>query len=146
MTENPDANQKPWRFQKGQSGNPAGKPKGTRHKATLAAEALFDGEAERLTRTAIDKALEGDATALRLCLERILPPRRDRPVSFAMPRIESADDAAKGMGAILLAVAAGELTPGVGAELSKLVEGFIRTLEAVEIEGRLARLEERMPH
>ncbi len=133
-------------FEKGQSGNPAGKPKGARHKATLAAEALFDGEAERLTRTAIDKALEGDATALRLCLERILPPRRDRPVSFAMPRIESADDAAKGMAAILAAVAAGELTPGEGAELSKLIEGVIRTLEAVEIEERLAKLEERMPH
>jgi hypothetical protein len=53
-------------------GNP-GKPKGTRHKATRAALALLDGEAEALTRQAVTMALEGDTTALRLCLERIAP-------------------------------------------------------------------------
>src|SRR5918997_104236 len=67
-----------------QAGNP-GRPKGARNKATLAAEALLDGEAEALTRKAVEMALSGDATAMRLCLERIAPPRKDRPVSFAMP-------------------------------------------------------------
>jgi hypothetical protein len=55
-------------WKKGQSGNPAGPPKGTRHKATIAAEALLDGEVEALTRKAIERALEGDGVALRLCL------------------------------------------------------------------------------
>jgi Family of unknown function (DUF5681) len=50
-------------WKKGQSGNPAGPPKGTRHKATIAAEALLDGEVEALTRTAIERALEGDGVA-----------------------------------------------------------------------------------
>jgi hypothetical protein len=73
------------RFRKGQSGNPSGRPRGARNKATLAVEALLDGEAEALTRKAIERALEGDTTALRLCLDRLLPPRKDRLVSFAMP-------------------------------------------------------------
>ena len=57
-------------------GNP-GRPKGARHKTTLAIEALLDGEAEALTRKAIELAKAGDLVALRLCLDRICPPRKD---------------------------------------------------------------------
>jgi hypothetical protein len=63
----------------------AGKAKGARHKATLAAESLLDGEAEKLTRTAIERALAGDGVALRLCLERLIPPRKDRPIRIDLP-------------------------------------------------------------
>ena len=86
-------------------------------------------------------ALGGDATALRLCLERIAPPRRDAPVTFDLPPMETARDAAKAAGAVLGAVAEGELTPGEGASLMALVEGFRRTLETTELEARLAALE-----
>jgi len=119
----------------------SGKPKGTRHKATQAALALLDGEAEALTRQAVTLALGGDTTALRLCLERITPPRRDAPVTFDLPPMETARDAAKAAGAVLGAVAEGELTPGEGAALMALVEGFRRTLETTELEARLAALE-----
>src|SRR3954469_16604258 len=71
-------------FQKGQSGNPSGKPKGTRHRVTMAAETLMEGEAEAITRKAIELAKEGDSPALRLCMDRIYPPRRDRPVRFRL--------------------------------------------------------------
>ena len=60
-------------------GNP-GKPTGTRHRATRAVAELLDGESGALTRKALEMALAGDTTALRLCLERIAPPRRDSPV------------------------------------------------------------------
>jgi hypothetical protein len=60
-------------FERGRSGNPSGRPKGHRNKATMAIEELLDGEAEGLARKVIDKALEGDMAALRLCLERLLP-------------------------------------------------------------------------
>jgi Family of unknown function (DUF5681) len=73
-------------FEKEQSGNHAGRPPGTRHKVSLAAEALLDGKSEALTRKAIDLALAGDTTALRLCLERILPPRKSRKVALELPR------------------------------------------------------------
>ena len=122
------------------AGNP-GKPRGTRHKATRAALALLDGEAEALTRQAVTMALEGDTTALRLCLERIAPPRRDAPVTFDLPPMQSAADAAKAAGGVLEAVALGDLTPTEGAHIMALVETYRRTLETTEIEHRLAALE-----
>ena len=123
------------------AGNP-GKPKGTRHKATRAALALLDGEAEALTRQAVTMALEGDTTALRLCLERIAPPRRDAPVTFDLPRMDTACDAAKAAGGVLEAVALGELTPIEGAHVMSLIETYRRTLETSELECRVAALEE----
>lgn len=121
-------------------GNP-GKPPGARHKATRAVEALLDGEAETLSRKAVELALEGDTTALRLCLERIAPPRKDSPVTFHLPKMKSAGDAARAAAAILQAVASGELTPTQGAHAMGLVDGFRRVLEVTEIETRLADLE-----
>jgi hypothetical protein len=121
-------------------GNP-GKPRGARHKATQVALALLDGEAGALTRKAVEMALAGDTTALRLCLERIAPPRRDAPVQFTLPRMETARDAARAAGAVLEAVAAGELTPTEGAHLMALVERYRRTLETTELEARVAALE-----
>ena len=123
-------------------GNP-GKPKGARHKATKAALAMLDGEAEALTRQAVTMALGGDTTALRLCLERIAPPRKDAPVQFDIPPMQSAADAATAAGAVLDAVAGGELTPTEGAHIMGLVEGYRRTLETSELEARVVALEEK---
>ncbi|MGH1572670.1 DUF5681 domain-containing protein [Methylobacterium sp. P31] len=129
------------RFQPGQSGNPAGRAKGTRTRATLAMEALLDGEAEALTRKAIEMALDGDGPALRLCLDRLCPPRRDRHVPFALPPIACAADAVKASAALVAAVAAGELTPSEVAELGKPVETVLRGIELTDVQDRLARLE-----
>jgi hypothetical protein len=133
---------KSWQFQPGQSGNPKGRPQGCRHRATVAAEALLDGEAEGLTRKAIELALAGDTTALRLCIERILPARKDRPVQLQVPEIEGVEDLTKATMALVQAVAAGELSPTEAAEVAKLVEAHRRTVETVELEQRLQRVEE----
>jgi hypothetical protein len=99
------------RFRPGQSGNPAGRPKGSRHKASLAVDALLEGQADALTQKAIDKALEGDAAALRLCLDRLAPARKDVPISFALPPIKNAADTVTASASLLEAVASGEVTP-----------------------------------
>jgi hypothetical protein len=129
------------RWRKGASGNRAGKPRGARHKATLAAEILLEGEAEALSRKAVELALRGDVSALRLCLDRIVPPRKDRPVCFELPAMTESKDAVSALAAIVVAVAAGELTPAEAAELSKVVDGYTRALQAVEFEARLTKLE-----
>ena len=90
-----DGNRGMGKFQKGQSGNPAGRKSGSRHKASLAVEALLDDEAEKLSRKAIEMALDGNAVALRLCLERIAPPRRGRrPVNLDLGPVKTSADLA----------------------------------------------------
>lgn len=129
------------KFEKGKSGNPAGKPKGARHRTTLAVEKLLEGEAEELTRKAIELALGGDVTALRLCLERIAPARKDAPVTFEMPEMKSAADAAAAVGAILESVAAGHLSPDEARSIAPLIETFRKTLETEDLERRISELE-----
>ena len=129
------------KFEKGQSGNPAGRPKGVRNKTTLAVEALLDGEAEAITRKAIEKAKDGDMTAIRLCLDRLAPPAKDRPVSFTFPQMEKAANAVTAASAIVEAVAAGELTPCEAGEVMKIVDIYTRTLQAADIEARVEVLE-----
>jgi hypothetical protein len=123
-----------------QPGNP-GKPKGARHKTTLAMEALLDNEGEALTRVAIKKAKSGDMIALRLCMDRLVPVRKDRHVSFELPKIEQAADAAKASAAIVQAVADGDLTPSEASELTRVLESYSRILEVADHEERLKRLE-----
>lgn len=123
-------------------GNPGKKP-GTRHKTTLAVQALLDGEGEALTRKAVDLALAGDVTALRLCLERITPARKDAPVLFELPPMDGAACAAAAMGEILSSVASGGLTPGEASGLAGLVEAYRKALETTELEARLKVLEEK---
>jgi hypothetical protein len=130
-------------FQKGRSGNPGGRPRGARNAATVIAEELLDGEAAIITRKAIDLAKEGNPVALRLCLDRLLPPRRDRPVNFRIPPLNSAEDASNALSAITAAVACGELTPTEAGELSHVVEAYVKALEVTEIERRLKALEDR---
>jgi hypothetical protein len=119
-----------------------GKPKGTRHRTTQAVEALLDGEAQALTRKAVELALEGDTTALRLCLERIAPPRREAAVAVDIPVIETAGDLPKAIASLLAAAGRGDLTPGEAGRLAALVGEAGKALETRDIEERLRRLEE----
>ena len=142
MTAKTDRQQKQHLFKKGQSGNPKGRPQGSRHKATLAALLLLEGEASALTRKAIDVALGGDIVALRLCLDRIVPPAKDRPVSITVPSVETAADLPKVTAALLSAVGAGEIGPSEAATLAKLVEVHRGALELADITERIKKLEE----
>ena len=128
-------------FRRGRSGNPDGRPKGSRNVTTVALESLLDGQATVLTQKAIDLALTGDMAALRLCLDRILPPRKDRPLTFNFPAITNAAEAANTMSAILAAVASGEITPTEASEIGKLVDSYVRAVEATELAARIERLE-----
>jgi hypothetical protein len=129
------------KFTKGQSGNPSGKPKGCRNATTILFDELLKDNAKELIEKTIEMAKGGDGPALRLCIERLAPARKDRPVWFDLPEMKEAKDAVSASAAIVAAVAAGDLTPSEAAELSKLVDSYARTLQAVEFEERLSKLE-----
>ena len=129
-------------FAKGRSGNPGGRRRGSRNKATLAAAALLAGESEALTRKAVEMALAGDPIAMRLCIERVLPPCRERAVKFRLPPIEgaltgetsglSARDVALAMNAVTSALAQGEITPCEAERIAGVVDTFVRAIEATK--------------
>jgi hypothetical protein len=109
------------------------------------AEALFDREAEGLTRKAVELAYEGNAGVLRACLDRVVPPRRERSVSFRMPRIKGPADLAPAMGAVATAAAEGAITPGEAAHFAQLVDTMVRAIQTTDFEHRLRQLEPAKP-
>lgn len=134
----------PQLFKPGQSGNPRGKPKGTRNKATLAVLALLESGAEEITRAIIAAARGGDMTAARMVLDRLAPPARERMVELPeLPDTKDVQGVADAQAAILHAVAAGELTPGEASTLSGIVEARRKAIETAELEQRITKLEDR---
>ena len=131
-------------WKKGESGNPAGKKTGTRHKATLAVERLLDGEGEELTRKAIELAKDGDLTALKLCLERICPPRKSRPINIDLPDVKTSEGVSLAQTSVVQAVGEGEITPEEGQVLSNILESRRKSIESEDHERRLYELESRM--
>jgi hypothetical protein len=140
--ENAAGKQRGRPFRKGRSGNPSGKPRGTRHKATMAVQALLEGEAEALTRKCIDLAKEGDTTALRLCMERLAPAVKSRAVNLTLPAIETAADILKAQAATIGAMAKGDITPDEAVTIANVLEAKRRAIETVQMEERIARLEQ----
>ena len=114
-------------FQRGApSPNPSGRPLGSKNRTTLAAELLLDGEAEAITRKAVELAKAGDQTALRLCFGHIFQLRRGRRICIDLASVNIAEDGPRVLAEIVAAVAAGELTLEDAADLSKLVESLFR--------------------
>jgi hypothetical protein len=132
-------------FRKGRSGNPAGRRPGCRNRATMLAEGLLEDEAQALTRKAVELALEGDTTALRLCLERILPRQRSRAVAFELPAVDRVEDLTGAMGAVFQEVAGGRLRFDEGATLIGMLETRRRAFETIDMEQRLQALEAEAP-
>jgi Family of unknown function (DUF5681) len=110
-------------FQPGKSGNPAGRPKGALNRSTVAALAMLEGEAEALTRKVVELALAGDVTALRLCLERLVPPVKERAIpagAVTLPKLSN-DTANAATAEVVEAVANGRITPTEGERLCGLL-------------------------
>jgi hypothetical protein len=121
-----------------------GRPAGSRNKATAAREQMLDSHGDAITKKCALMALQGDPTALRLCMERLLPPRKQHAVIFKMPPIATAADVGQGFETLLQAVARGQLTPAEGQVIASMLENRRRSIETEELERRMQALEHRL--
>ena len=139
MTEKKKAPPHAWK--PGQSGNPKGKPHGTRNKATQMVLGLMEGSAEEITHAVLTAARAGDLSAAKMVLERLAPPMRERPINIELPATASAQGCSEAQDAILQAVGAGDLLPGEGVALAGIVENRRRAIETVALDERITALE-----
>jgi hypothetical protein len=142
MTEH--APPKDTRFRPGQSGNPSGRPAGSRSKTCVALDALAQGEAAEIVKAMIEKAKEGDGQSGRVILERIWPPRKGARLTFDLPEVTKADDLPGAIAAINRQVADGEISPDEGMLIVGLLDAQRRAIETSELADRVALLEERL--
>ena len=107
-------------------------------------EQMLEGEAQRLTRKVIDLALGGDLTALRLCMERLVPPRKDRPIHLDLPPIQTVQQISMAMTSIAAAISEGQITPGEGETVANILAVQKDVIATGELERRVEELEEKM--
>lgn len=132
-------------YKPGQSGNPAGKPPGTRSKATQAVLALMEGAGDDIVRAVIKAAQGGDLTAAKMVIDRLAPPAKERPVSLPdFPDTSTIQGVNQAQQVILEAVANGDLMPGEAATLSSITEARRKSLETQELTDRIDQLERRL--
>ncbi len=130
-------------FIKGQSGNPKGKPKGTRHTATQISYALMEGRLEQVLETVVERAVGGDITACKMIIDKVLPCPKDRSINIALPRIDDLKGVSFAQTKILEAVSNGEVTPNEGERITSIIESRRKLIETIELEARISRLESR---
>ena len=119
-------------------GNP-GRPAGSRNRLTRITSTLLEGDAEALYHKARDLALAGNVHLLTFLLGRILP--RERPVDIDLPEIDSAEDAADAITAIMRQVAQGSLTPNEGAALAVIVRTNRQAIDVADLMKRIDAIE-----
>lgn len=130
-------------FQKGQSGNPAGRPVGARNHTTVLLAKLMESEAVDVMRAVVTAAKSGDMAAAKILVDRLVPQRKGAPTPFELPDISGVTGVGAALDAVLRAVATGELTPEEAGALGGLLEARRRTWESEEVERRLAAIEQR---
>jgi hypothetical protein len=129
------------RFQKGETGNPAGRPRGALNRATVLAQELLAARVENIANKLIELAEGGDMRAIRVCMERLVPATRHQPIAVELPPVKRPADSVEAAAAIAAAVAAGELTATEAAKLAKVVEVYVRALDSKGFDERLGKLE-----
>jgi Family of unknown function (DUF5681) len=117
------------RFQPGQSGNPGGRPTGSLNKKTIAAQAVMEERAEEMASNLLDRAKNGDPTAMRLCMGQLVPSGRNRRVAIELPVVKTPEDAELALTVVTDELAAGNLSISEASALVGLIDRMLRVAE-----------------
>ena len=131
-------------FEPGRSGNPNGRPVGSRNRIARALEELIDGKAEALVAKVIEKALEGDSSMLRALLSKTVPAQRARTVELELPSIETTADAPAASAAVLAACSCGEISPAEAEAIMALIKTHVGIIGGKDVEARLSAVESKL--
>jgi hypothetical protein len=131
-------------FKKGQSGNPKGRPAGSKTTSTLIAEQLIDGQAEAIVQKIFSMAMRGDALMLRWLGDRIVAPRRERRTKFELPPVKTVEDIVAATEAICVAVSDGRLSASEAGDLSAALDRRLSALAAADIEREVKEVAARL--
>jgi hypothetical protein len=128
-------------FKRGQSGNPAGRPKGVKDRRTALREKL-QPHADELIETVVRYAKAGDMIAMRLVVDRLVPPLKEEPIRVTIPKIKNADDCLKAAAVVVQAVATGDMLPSEGQAMAALIDAHRKAYETHDLAKRLEALEQ----
>lgn len=142
MPKNTEKKQEQTLFQKGHSGNPKGRPKGKRNKSTLLAQSLLENDVEAICTRLLVEAKEGNIQAIKIVMDRILPVRKELPITLDLPEIKSPTDLLNAISAITAAVGSGRISPSEGEALSRIIAINLKAVALQDFEERLILLEE----
>jgi len=127
-------------FKPGQSGNPKGRPIGSKDKRSEF-RGLLQSNADKLVKKAVEMALNGDSTAMRLCLERIVPPYKARAENTSIGPLNGSLTA-QGQ-AIIEKMGNGDISPDETAAMLQALAAQAKITEIDDLEKRISKLEER---
>ncbi len=133
-------------FQKGQSGNPAGRKPGSRNRATIMVQNLLEGAAENIAKRAAQLAEDGNVAAIRICMNRLSPAGKHKPVAFELPPIHSAHDCLRATSAIMTGIGTGDIAPSEAFQIARVIDVHLRAISTHDLEQRLVRLEKARDH
>jgi len=120
-----------------------GRPRGSRNKRTIEWQEMLNEHGAAVLTKCIVSALQGDRSAMRMCVERLLPPCKESPAQFRLPSMTTATGLAQGQAAVLDAYSRGQLTASQAATMSELLDRYRQSLETEQLEARLQALEQR---
>jgi hypothetical protein len=127
-------------FQKGNTFG-RGRPQGSRNKTTIALQKILDGHGESITKKCALLALQGNPMALRLCMERLIPPRKEHPVKLKLARVTTAAETSEAVSDVLQAVVEGQLLPSEAETITTILDVKRRAIETHEHDKRIDVIE-----
>jgi hypothetical protein len=120
-----------------------GRPRGSRNKKSITADRLLAEYAESIVKKIIVKALQGDPTAMRLCMERLSPPEREARIKLKTPMVKTVEGVKQALATVIAAVGREQISPSQGEMFGRLLEAQRRGIESLELEQRIEKLEDR---